>query len=207
VASPVCESVMSFFKEPPFGLGAPLRPFRLPEPLTGRLLGPEDFPEARALLVAFICNVCPDVQHVAGALAALTRDLEPLGLQALAVNASASDAAAEAPAAVAGEALRHGYIFPYLIDQTQAVAGAYRAVCTPDFYLFGRDRRLAYHGRFDETRFGGRPAHGGDLRRAITQALKGGPAPAHQVAAQGCDLWPADPDHAEAQATATASGR
>jgi stage V sporulation protein SpoVS len=178
---------MSTSKDLPIGLGSPLRPFRLPEPLTGRLLGPEDFPAARALLVAFICNACPDVRHVAGALAALTRDLEPLGLQALAVNASPD----EAPPAVAAEALRHGYVFPYLIDQTQAVAHAYQAVCTPDFYVFDRDRRLAYHGRFDETRFGGgRRAHGGELRRALVQALKGGPAPDHQVAAQGRNLWP-----------------
>lgn len=197
---------MSVSRDPPFGLGAPLRPFRLPEPLTGRLLGPEDFPEARAVLVAFICNACPDVQHVAGALAALTRDLEPLGLRALAVNASAGDDDEEDPAAVAAAALRHGYVFPYLIDQTQAVARAYQAACTPDFYVFGRDRRLAYHGRFDETRFGGgRPAHGGDLRRAIAQALQGGPALDHQVAAQGCDLWPVDRDRAESPVAAPES--
>lgn len=177
---------MPISKASPFGLGARLRPFRLPEPLTGRLLGPEDFPEARALLVAFICNACPDVQHVAGALAALTRDLEPLGLRALAVNAAPE----EAPADVAAEALRHGYVFPYLIDQTQAVARAYRAVCTPDFYVFDRGRRLVYRGRFDETRFGGgKPAHGADLSRALAHALKGEPAPDHQVAAQGCGLW------------------
>ena len=181
---------MSFSKDPPFGLGAPLRPFRLPEPLTGRLLGPEDFPEAKALLVAFICNVCPDVQHVAGALAALTRDFEPLGLQALAVNATSDGGAEEEPVAVAAEALRHGYVFPYLIDQTQAVARAYHAVCTPDFYLFNRARTLVYHGRFDETRHGGRRAHGEDLRRAVQRAVRGEPALEHQVAAQGCNLWP-----------------
>lgn len=176
---------MSFSKHPPFGLGEPLRPFRLPEPLTGRLLGPEDFPEAKALLVAFICNVCPDVQHVAGALAALTRDFEPLGLRALAVN----PAAHEAPVAVAAEALRHGYVFPYLIDQTQAVARAYRVACLPDFYLFDRSGGLAYHGRFDETRHGGgQPAHGGDLRRAILRALRAEPALEHQVASLGCNL-------------------
>ena len=157
--SPVCESVMSTAKIPPFGLGAPLRPFRLPEPLTGRLLGPEDFPAARALLVAFICNASPAVQHVAGALAALTRDLEPRGLRALAVNAAPD----EAPADVAAETLRHGYVFPYLIDQTRAVARGYGSVHTPDFYVFDRSRRLAYHGRFDA------------LRAALAQALKGQP--------------------------------
>lgn len=176
-------------RHPPFGLGAPLRPFRLPEPLTGRLVGPEDYPQAQGLLVAFICNACPDVQHVAGALAALTRDLDPFGLQVLAVNSDVSDAAEEAPSAVAAEALRQGYVFPYLIDQTQAVARAYKVACTPDFYLFDRERRLAYHGRFDETRFGGgRPAHGADLRHAALETLKGRPAPAHQVAAAGCRL-------------------
>jgi hypothetical protein len=189
---------------PPFDLGSPLKPFRLPEPLTGRLVGPEDFPEAQALLVAFLCNDCPDVQHLAGALAALTRDLDLQGLRTLAVN-SADDA----PEAVAGEALRHGYVFPYLIDQTRRVARAYQAVCTPDFYLFDRGGRLAYHGRFDDTRFGGgRPAHGADLRRAIARALKGEPAPEHQVAAQGCGLWPAAARLASAAVGArTGSGR
>lgn len=151
---------MSTSKASPFGLGAPLRPFRLPEPLTGRLLGPEDFPAARALLVAFICNASPAVQHVAGALCALTRDLEPQGLRALAVNA----APGEAPSDVAAEALRHGYVFPYLIDQTQAVARGYGTVRPPDFYVFDRGRRLTYHGRF------------GNLRDALVQALKGRPA-------------------------------
>jgi hypothetical protein len=174
-----------------FGLGAPLKPFRLPEPLTGRFVGPEDFPEAQATLVSFLCNACPDVQHVAGALAALARDLDAFGLRTLAVNSRASDAPEEAPPAVAAEALRQGYVFPYLIDQTQAVARAYQVACTPDFYLFDRNRRLVYHGRFDETRFGGgRRAHGGDLHHAILQTLKGEPAPQHQVAAAGCRLLP-----------------
>ena len=173
-------------EEPPFDLGQPLRPFRLPEPLTGRLVGPEDFPEAQAILVAFLCNGCPDVQHVAGALAALTRDLELEGLRTLAVNS-----AEDAPGDVAAEALRRRYVFPYLIDQTQAVARAYGAVCAPDFYLFDRRRRLAYHGRFDDTRPGGRPAHGGELKRAALQVLSGQPGPAQQIPARGCGLWPA----------------
>jgi peroxiredoxin len=150
---------MSIAKAPPFGLGSPLRPFRLPEPLTGRLLGPEDFAEARALLVAFICNACLDVQHVAGALAALTRDLEPLGLRALAVNVRSD----EAPGEVAAEALRHGYVFPYLIDQTRAVARSYGAARAPDFFVFDAARRLAYHGGF------------ADLRGASQAALSRGP--------------------------------
>lgn len=138
---------MPISEAPPFDLGQPLRPFRLPEPLTGRLVGPEDFPEAPALLVAFLCNGCPDVQHLAGALAALTRDLDLEGLRTLAVNS-----AEDPPGEVAAEALRRGYVFPYLIDQTQAVARAYGAVGAPHFYLFDRRRRLAYQGRFDALR-------------------------------------------------------
>jgi hypothetical protein len=162
---------------PPFDLGAPLRPFRLPEPLTGRLVGPEDYPQAQALLVAFISNGSPLVQHVAGALSALTRDLDPFGLQALAVNATTSDAAEETPAAVASEALRRGYIFPYLIDQTGAVARTYRVRRTPDFYVFDRARRLVHHGPFVEAGIDGT-----DLSRVISRVLKGEPAPEPRAA-------------------------
>ena len=171
-------------------LGSPLQAFRLPEPLTGRLLGPEDFPAARALLVAFLSNRCPHVRHIAGALAGLARDHEPRGLQVLGINPFDGDAhPQEAPAAVAAEALKHGYVFPYLIDQTQAVARAHGAGCTPDFFLFDRARALFYHGRFDETRFGGgAPAHGRDLKAAIAQALAGAPRPPHQVASSGCAI-------------------
>jgi peroxiredoxin len=181
---------MSLISTGPLPLGATVESFRLPEPLTGRWLGPEDFPEARALVVAFLSNQCPHVRHLADALADLARDLEPRGLQVLGVNPlEADDEPDEAPAEVAAEALRRGYIFPYLIDQTQRVAKAYGAVCTPDFYLFDARRSLVYHGRFDETRFGGgRPAHGGDLRRAALGALKAEPPAAHQVAAHGCRI-------------------
>jgi len=154
---------MPISEQPPYDLGQPLRPFRLPEPLTGRLIGPEDFPEAPAILVAFLRNGCPDVQHLAGALAALTRDLDPVGLQTLGVNS-----AEEPPVEVAAEALRHGYVFPYLIDQAQVVAQTYRAICTPDFYLFDRHRRLAYHGRFD------------DLMQAAARTLAARPDPGHR---------------------------
>lgn len=172
-------------EDPPFDLGAPLKPFRLPEPLTGRLVGPEDFPDAQAILVAFLCNGRPDVQHLAGALAALTRDLELEGLQTLGVNA-----ADDPPAAVAAEALRQGYVFPYLIDQTGAVARAYGAASAPDFHLFDRQGRLAYRGRFDDTRAnGGRAAHGADLKRAIARVLQ----PEQRVAGQGLGLEPAPP--------------
>jgi hypothetical protein len=140
--------------------------------------------------VAFLANRCPHVAHLAAALSELARDYERFGLQILGVNSlDADDDPEEEPAAVAAEALKRGYVFPYLIDQTQSVARLYGAGCTPDFYLFDRGRRLFYHGRFDATRFGGaRPAHGGELRRAVRRALGGEGPPEHQVAAQGCAI-------------------
>jgi len=171
-------------------LGALLHDFRLPEPLTGRLVGPEDYPSARAILVVFLANACPEVARLAAALSELAQDHEPDGLQVLAVN-SFDDACRpeEAPAAVAAEALRRGYVFPYLIDQTRSVARRFGALHAPDFYLFDARRRLFYHGRFDETRFGRQvPAHGGDLRRAVYAALGDAARPDHQVASSGCPI-------------------
>jgi hypothetical protein len=188
---------MSATSDRSLSLGAPVSGFRLPEPLTGRAVGPEDYPDAKALLVVFLANRCPHVGHVAGPLAAAARDFEGLGLQVLGIHsADADDHPDESPAAVAAQALKQGYIFPYLIDQTQSVARAYGAGCTPDFYLFDGARRLVYHGRFDATRFGGgRPAHGSDLLRAIRRVLNGEGPVERQVAAHGSALrWRETPE-------------
>jgi len=181
---------MSLSPVTPLSLGASLPSFRLPEPLTGRLVGPEDFPEASAVLVAFIANACPEVARLAPALSSLALKFLPRGLQILAVNAfDDREQPDEAPAAVAAEALKRGYVFPYLIDQMRSVAQAFGAVRAPDFYLFDSERRLYYHGRFDATRFGDRSApDGGDLRRAVAAALGDAPRPDHQVASPGCPI-------------------
>lgn len=181
---------MSLAAQTALSVGVVMPLFRLPEPLTGRLLGPDDYPEARVLLVAFLTNGCPEVERLASALAELAWELDGDGLRILALNSADGDALpGEAPAAVAAEALRRGYVFPYLIDQTQAVARAYGVQHTPDFYVFGPDRRLAYHGRFDDTRFGwGRAPHGRDLRQAIARALDGRAPIDRQVASLGCRI-------------------
>jgi peroxiredoxin len=197
--------------------GDPAKPFRLPEPLTGRVVGPEDYPAAQVLLVAFIANRCPHAARLAGTISRLAWDLEAQGLQVLAVNSSDSDDDPdEAPAAVAAEALRRGYIFPYLIDQTQAVARAYGIRCTPDFLLFDGARRLFHRGGFSALRPQGGRGEGMHLKRAIRLALAGAPAPdAPQPPAEGSPiLWrdaPPDPEEAadlgQKQAAAPKSGR
>jgi peroxiredoxin len=179
-------------------LGTPAPAFRLPD-TDGRLVGPDDFPDAAALLVMFICNHCPFVVHVAPALARLGRDYQHRGLAILAINSNDDDAyPQDGPAAMRDEVQRRGYTFPYLFDATQAVAKDYQAACTPDFYLFDRDRRLCYRGQLDDTRpfriasghydSARNPPHGADLRAAIDAALAGLPAPAHQRPSIGCNI-------------------
>jgi hypothetical protein len=169
-------------------LGSTLPGFRLPEPLTGRLVSPEDYPFATAVLVVFLSNACPEATRLAPALSKLGLEYEARGVQAFAVNAfDDGERPQEAPAEVAAEALRRGYVFPYLIDQTRQAARALGALRAPDFYLFDAERRLFYHGQFDETRFGDQRApHGRDLRRAIEATLAGEPPPERQVATSGC---------------------
>ena len=155
----------------------------------------DDFAAAPALLVAFICNHCPFVQHVAGELAALSRDLPARGVAMVAI--SSNDVAAypaDSPEAMAAEAARQGWAFPYLYDETQAVAKAYRAACTPDFFLFDAvsadgGRRLVYRGQLDASRPGnGLPVTGADLRAAVDAVLAGRPLPEDQRPSLGCNI-------------------
>jgi len=178
------------------GLGTEAPGFRLPDATAGgKEVALEDFAAAPAMLVAFICNHCPFVQHVAGELAALSRELPARGVAMVAI--SSNDVAAypaDAPEAMAAEAARQGWAFPYLYDESQAVARAYRAACTPDFYLFdGADshgsRRLVYRGQLDASRPGnGLPVTGSDLRAAVDAVLTGRPVPEDQRPSLGCNI-------------------
>jgi peroxiredoxin len=183
------------------GLGTTAPEFRLPAVplLAGAAGGKEvalaDFDAAAALLVVFLCNHCPFVQHVAGELAALSRDLPAAG--AAMVGISSNDAAAypaDGPEAMAEEAARQGWAFPYLYDESQSVAHAYRAACTPDFFLFGGvspdgGRRLVYRGQLDASRPGnGLPVTGADLRSAVDAVLAGRPVPEDQRPSLGCNI-------------------
>lgn len=170
-------------------LGTPAPEFRLPDP-GGKVVSLADFKRAPALLVVFMCNHCPYVKHLREGLARLARDYQPRGAAVVGINANdAASYPADSPAKMVEEAAAAGCIFPYLCDETQAVAKAYRAACTPDFYLFDQDQRLAYRGQFDDSRPGnGLPVTGKDLRAALDALLAGRPVPSNQKPSIGCNI-------------------
>jgi len=171
----------------PLGTVAP--DFRLPTP-DGRQVARDDFADAPALLVMFICNHCPYVVHIRSGLAEFARDYAARGLAIVGINANDVTAyPADRPEKMSGEARAAGYAFPYLFDESQDIAKAYRAACTPDFFLFDRQRRLVYRGQFDDSRpSNDRPVTGADLRAAADAVLAGRDAPADQRPSIGCNI-------------------
>jgi peroxiredoxin len=170
-------------------LGAKAPSFDLPDP-SGRRFSMEGFEAAPALLVAFICQHCPYVKHVRAGFASLAADYQKRGVGVVAIASNDTQAYPEdGPEGMAREALEAGYTFPYLFDETQAVAKAYGAACTPDFFLFEGERRLFYRGQMDGARPGnGVPVTGQDLRKALDAVLAGGPAPELQRPSLGCNI-------------------
>jgi peroxiredoxin len=173
----------------PIHLGAPAPDFLLPD-ADGRLHRLEDFAAKPALLVAFISNRCPFVVLIREELARIGRDYAEEGFAVVAINAN--DAAThpeETLARMGQEVTERGYGFPYLKDADQSVAKAYGAACTPDLFLYDAERRLAYHGQFDDARPGnGVEVTGIDLRRSIEAVLAGGQPDAVQVPSIGCNI-------------------
>jgi peroxiredoxin len=171
----------------PLGTEAP--DFRLPD-LSGKGVSLADFTNAPALLVIFMCNHCPYVKHVRDGLTKLARDYQPRGVAVVGINANdVANYPADSPARMAEEAAAAGYTFPYLHDETQAVAKAYRAACTPDLYLFDKDQRLVYRGQLDDSRPGnGIPVTGKDLRTALDAVLARKPVSPIQKPSMGCDI-------------------
>jgi peroxiredoxin len=175
-------------------LGAPAPDFALPDVVTGKTIRRDDFRGQKALLVMFICTHCPYVKHVEKGLAALGKDYagQPLGIVAISSNDAVTHPA-DSPSGLKQQATAFGFSFPYLYDETQAVAHAYKAACTPDFFLFDGDFRLVYRGQFDSSRPGnGIPVTGRDLRAAIDAALAGQPPFKDQRPSIGCNIkWKA----------------
>jgi len=175
-------------------LGTLVPEFRLPDAVTGSDVSPADVGDAKALLVMFICNHCPFVQHVMAELGRVARDYQDEGLAVIAINSNDVDAfPQDAPAAMKHLALDQGWTFPFLMDASQTVAKAFRAACTPDFYLFDTRRRLVYRGQLDDSRPKSEiPVTGRDLRAAIEATLAGKPVSAEQKASMGCNIkWTA----------------
>jgi len=171
-------------------LGTPAPPFSLPDVVSDNLYSLNSFAGKAALLVMFICRHCPYVEHVEQGLAKLGKDYAGTGLGIIGI--SSNDPVGypdDAPPRLKEMAERLGFTFPFCFDGSQDVAKAYRAACTPDFYLFDRDRRLVYRGQFDDSRPGSnKPVTGRDLRAAIDATLAGKPVDSNQKASIGCSI-------------------
>jgi peroxiredoxin len=180
----------------PLGTRAP--DFALPSVQDGTVVALRDFAGAPATLVMFICNHCPYVKHVAPELARIGREYAAKGVAI--VGISANDAVAypdDAPQELATEARARGYVFPVLYDESQAVAKAYHAACTPEFYLFDRALELVYRGQLDDSRpKNGVPLTGRDLRAALDAVLAGRPVSDDQYPGIGCNIkWKVAPEY------------
>jgi peroxiredoxin len=179
---------MATTQSPTLAPGTAAPDFSLADP-AGKSYALRDFAPATALLVAFICNHCPYVKHMIDGLAQFARDYQPRGVALVAINSNdASRYPEDSPANMAKLAAQKGFNFPYLYDASQAVAKAYRAVCTPDLFLFDQARALVYRGQFDSSRPGNRqPVTGADLRTAA-DSLLAGRAIKNQIPSVGCSI-------------------
>ena len=171
-------------------LGTKAPDFQLTEVSSGEQISLRNFDGRKALLIMFICRHCPFVKHIRGQLAALGKDYCGSGLAMAAI--SSNDAAKypdDSPESLSSMARQLGLSFPLLYDETQAVAQAFTAACTPDFFLFDRNRQLVYRGQLDDSRPGnGKPLTGSDLREAINAVLADEPISPNQKPSIGCNI-------------------
>jgi len=174
-------------------LGTPAPEFTLPNmnpAVGGDVVALTDFKDAKGLLVVFMCNHCPYVVHIRTVLASLVKEYQAKGIVTVGISANdVSTHPKDGPDGMRAAAKEHGFTFPYLYDEDQAVAKAYRAACTPDFFLFDADLRLVYRGQFDAARPGNKePITGADLRAALDALLAGGAVPTEQRPSMGCNI-------------------
>lgn len=171
----------------PLGTRAP--DFELPDP-EGREVALGDVADGRAVLVAFVCNHCPYVRHIGPTFGRVADQLEEMGVAVVAVNSNDIEHYPEdAPDQMIPTARQWGWSFPYLVDEDQSVAKAYRAACTPDLFLFDADLALAYRGQFDASRpRNDLPIDGADLLAAARAVVAGEPVPEPQIPSIGCNI-------------------
>ena len=171
-------------------LGTEAPEFSLPEPATGETVSVSRFDGACGLLVVFLSNHCPFVKHLADHFAGLAAEYQGRGVAVVGINANdVANYPDDSPDRMVDEVARRGYTFPYLFDESQEVAKAYRAACTPDFFLFDAGRRLVYRGQYDGSRPSlDVPVTGEDLRAALEAVLGGGAPVEDQVPSVGCNI-------------------
>jgi len=169
-------------------LGTALPAFQLPS-ASGEFVSSEDY-AGRPLLVAFICHHCPFVRHIRSEFARLAAELQERGLAIVAINSNDSQAFPEdGPDGMREESREAGYTFPYLFDETQAIAKAFKAACTPDLFLFDSRGTLVYRGQFDDSRpRTAVPVTGADVRAAAVAVLRGQPVAIEQRPSIGCNI-------------------
>jgi len=171
-------------------LGTAAPDFSLPDVVSGKRVSLGSFEGKKALLVMFICRHCPFVKHVQTELAKIGRDYQNRDIGIVAISSNDADTFPDdSPSSLKSMAVELGFTFPYLYDEDQEVAKAYSAACTPDFFLFDRDRRLVYRGQLDDSRPGNpSPVTGVDLRRAIDAVLNDQPVDRNQKPSIGCNI-------------------
>lgn len=172
----------------PLGTVAP--DFKLIDTVSGKMLSLNDLKSSKATLVMFICNHCKYVKHIHSELVKITNEFIPLGLSVIAISANdVVNYPEDDPKLMKEQAIASNYKFPYLYDETQEIARAYDAACTPDFFMFDGAMELIYRGQFDDSRpSNGLPVTGKDLRTAIEAVLKGKEVNPEQRPSIGCNI-------------------
>lgn len=170
-------------------LGTQAPEFSLPEPLTGNMISLKDF-ESKPVLIIFTCNHCPYVINLRSSFTEFVKNNQARGLAVIAINSNDADNyQADSPEKMIDESKEHGFTYPYLYDETQQVAAAYKAACTPDFFLFDAKHELYYRGQYDDSRPDNQvEVTGVDLQNAVDSLLEGKAAPSEQKASLGCGI-------------------
>ncbi len=181
-------------------LGTKMPDFELMDVVTGQKVSPAQFSDKQLLLIMFICRHCPYVQHVKKELVKLANDYKDKGVGVIAISSNDAEAFPEdAPESLKEMALQEGFPFPLLYDEMQDVAKVFTAACTPDFFVFDRERKLVYRGQLDDSRpDNGKPVTGADLRAALDAVLSRLPVNQDQKPSSGCNIkWKAgnEPDY------------
>lgn len=171
-------------------LGTPAPDFKLPDVVSGETISLSTFAGKKALFIMFICQHCPFVKHVERELANIGKDYVPLDVGTIAISANNAEThPGDAPDKLKEMALELGFNFPYCYDETQEVAKAYTAACTPDFFVFDRELKLAYRGQLDDSRpSNDKPVTGSDIRAALDAVLAGNSLNGEQKPSVGCNI-------------------